>query len=127
MANRQQRRAANKARPAYMRKPQDQLIKSIVQNGITLADLEKNYNIGYNDGFRAAGEPVVRGAYAAICLALNDLYGFGSKRCCDVLKAVDAHLLYSLSSTEEIEKVWERMKLRLDFKEPFDRVDMIGN
>lgn len=120
--NRQQRRAANKAKPAYLRESPQDLVKKMVKNGISVEDLEKNYNIGFKDGFKAAGEPIVKGCFAAICLVLHEMHGFGRKRCCDVLNAVDRHMMYTLTSDEAIQEVWEKIGLHIDFGEPFDRI-----
>lgn len=94
-------------------------------NGITVNQLKENYDNGFNDGFKAAGEPIVKGCFAAVCLALNEKYGFGRKRCCEVLNAVDQHLLYTFTSDEAIEEVWKRMGLKLEFNETFDRIQEV--
>lgn len=100
-------------------------IENLQRNGITVAELKENYDKGYQEGFKAAAEPVVRGIYASVCLALNDLHGFGQKRCADVLRSVDEHLTYSLTSADAIDEVWKRMGLRLEFKEAFDRIQEV--
>lgn len=92
------------------------------RNGITVEDLKANYDKGWQEGFKEAADPVIRGCYAAICLALNDLHGFGQKRCAAILNAVDEHLTYTLSSVEAIDEVYKRIGLKIEFKEPFDRV-----
>lgn len=129
--NRQQRRAQMKAqkrqqkapKPKYLSMTKEERMDALVKNGITPKDLEKNFEIGYDAGFKDASTQVVKTVYAAVCLALNDKkYGFGKKRCADVLRAVENHVLYSLSSEEAIEEVYKRMKLQLDFGEPFDRI-----
>ena len=94
-------------------------------NGITVNELKQNYDNGFKDGFKAAGEPIVKGCFAAVCLALNEKYGFGRKRCCEVLNAVDQHLLYTLTSDDAIEQVWQKMGLKLEFKETFDRIQEV--
>ena len=101
------------------------VMDALQQNGITVKELEDNYNRGWNEGFAKAGEPVIQACYAAICLTLNDLYKFGSKRCADVLGAVDHHMLYSLTSEDAINEVYERMKLRINFAETFDRIQEV--
>lgn len=120
--NRQQRRNANKSKPAYLRESPEDIKKRMVKNGITPEDLKSNYDKGWHDGFKEAAEPIVKGCFAAICLALNDLHGFGTKRCMDVLNKVDEHLTYTLATDEAIEQVWKRIGLKLEFKEPFDRI-----
>jgi hypothetical protein len=123
--NRKERRAAIKSKPSYMRETKAELTKRLIKNGITEQDLKNEYIKGYTNGFREAAEPVIRGCYAATCLALNDLHGFGQKRCADVLRALDEHLTMTLTSNEAIDEVYKRIGLKLDFKEPFDRVQEV--
>lgn len=120
--NRKQRRAANKAKPAYMRMSLEARKAALVKNGITETDLKRNYETGFQDGYKIAAEDTVKGIYAALCLALKDLYGFGRKRCYDVLKATDAIMLYRLTGDDLIQNVWDALGLKLDFKDAMDRV-----
>lgn len=123
--NRQQRRAERKATPAYLREPKEGIQPRLVKNGITVNDLKVNYEKGYNAGFRDASQPTIQGCFAAVCLALNEIHGFGRKRLCRVLNAIDQHMTLSLSSMEAIEEVYEKIGLRIDFNEAFDRVQEV--
>lgn len=121
--NRAARRADKKSKPSYMRNmTAAEIQKRFVQQGISPDDLVVEYRKGYNAGWREAGEPIVRGCYAAICLALNEMHGFGCKRCKDVLNKVDQVMLYTLTSEEAIQEVWDKIGLKLTFSETFDRV-----
>lgn len=123
--NREQRRAQKKAQrgqpkpkqPQYLRMTKEQRMDALVKNGITIKDLEENYNKGYEAGFTVASGPVIKTCYAAVCLALNELHGFGMKRCKDVLNLVDEKILFSLTSMETIEEVWQKIGLQIDFNE----------
>lgn len=123
--NREQRRAQKKAQrgqpkpkqPQYLRMTKEQCMDALVKNGITIKDLEENYNKGYEAGFAVASGPVIKTCYAAVCLALNELHGFGMKRCKDVLNLVDEKILFSLTSMETIEEVWQKIGLQIDFNE----------
>lgn len=124
--NREQRRAQKKAqksqpkRPQYVKLTKQERVDALIKNGITVKDLEENYNRGYDAGFHAAAGPMVKTCYAAVCLALNELHGFGRKRCKDVLNLIDSKILYSLTSGEIIDEVWEKIGLHLDFDEVLD-------
>ena len=96
---------------------QEQRIDALVKNGITVDDLEDNYKKGFGAGFKAASEPVVKTCYAAMCLAVNELHGFGTKRCKDLLNLVDSKIMYSLTSMEIVDEVWQKLGLHLDFAE----------
>ena len=123
---RQQKRAekrnANKPSPAYKSMTKQQKIQALIKNGITIENLKRSYDDGYNAGFADAAPATFKTIYAAICLALNEKYGFGQKRCIDVLNAVDRYVVDSLTSAEAIEEVYKRMKITIDFSEAFDRV-----
>lgn len=99
------------------------VIERLSKNGITPEDLKKEYDKGFDEGFRRAAEPIISSTYAAVCLALHELHGFGPKRCEDVLRLLDQKLLYSLTSVELAQQVLEDIGLTINFKEPFDRIE----
>lgn len=121
--NRAQRRAKHKATPRYLRETTDERIRRLCKNGITPQDLKKEWDEGYSAGFRDAAPCVIKTAYAAICLALQDLHGYGRKRCADVLREVDNYIVNSLTSAEAIEEVFDRIGLYINFDEPFERIE----
>ena len=124
--NRKQRRAARKAEPRYVRGlTREQRAAKLARNGITVEDLDKACAENLKRGIAEGEKMTYRTIYAAVCLALNELHGFGSKRCADVLKRADQIALESLGSGDLMDGVWERMKLRLDFDQPFDRIEEV--
>lgn len=84
---------------------------------------EAAYQAGFDAGFRAAAPFTFKAIYAAVCMALHDLHGFGHDRCAKVLMAVDDHVANTLTSTELIEEAWKKTGLYLNFEEPFDRIE----
>lgn len=97
-------------------------IQKIEQNGITIADLEREYKLGYDTAFNAGAEPMYRSMMAAICLALHELHGFSKKRLKAVLQAVDEKVLYTLTTDEAVDEVFKKTGLEILFHEPFDRI-----
>ncbi len=95
------------------------------KNGITTQDLLEEYNKGYADGRKDGIDQVGQTIYAAFCLALKELHGFGKKRCEELLRAVDEKVMYTLTSNEAIQQVWDEMGLRLNFAEPFDHIEKV--
>lgn len=90
-------------------------MEALVQNGITVDDLQKNYELGYNAGFGAASEPTVKSCYAAIVLALADK-GMTQDECFEVLVSVDRYILETLTSMEACDMALERTGIELDFE-----------
>lgn len=60
--------------------------------------------------------------YAAVLLAVQEVYGFGHKRAWRLLKRVDEIVCTALDSEEIIREVWERMGLEINFREGIDRI-----
>lgn len=87
----------------------------IQKNGITLEDVKRAEEKSYAQGVQAGIENTMKTCYAAICLALNELHGFGTKRCKDVLNAVDEKVVMTLTSDEAIQEVFDRMGLVIRF------------
>ena len=99
------------------------VLERLSKNGITPEDLKKEYDKGFDEGFRRAAEPIICSVYAAICLALHELHGFGPKRCKDVLRQLDSKILYTLDGSELVQQVMDDVGLAINFKEPFDRIE----
>ena len=126
--NRAERRAAARANPSWLPDSYAERVRRLMKNGITQQDLEKMYRKGFDDGFAAAGQPMVKTCYAAAALAAHDMYGFGKKRCKRLLKSLDKHVLNTLTSVEAIEEVYKKVGLHIDFNDPFERIaDENGN
>lgn len=119
--NRSQRRAQKKPKiPAYRKLTIEERKEKLIKNGITPEDLKRSYENGYRQGFAEASPSTFKIIYAAVCLVLNAMHGFGMKRCRDVLNAVDACVVDQLTSEEAIEAVYEKIGLEIDFGEPLD-------
>lgn len=102
-------------------------LKNIEKNGITLEELKRAEDDGYDRGVKVGIENTMRTCYAAICLALHELHGFGAKRCKDVLNSVDEKVVMALTSEETIQEVYDQMGLEIRFRDiPGDRVQEVG-
>lgn len=112
--NRAQRRAAQKQQPKWQRMSHDQKVAALLKNGITPKDLDK----AFEDGRQAGIEGTYKICFAAVCLALSDLHGFGGKRCQRVLEKMQRYIIDSLTSAEAVADVYKRMGLTLDFGDP---------
>lgn len=126
--NRQQRRASSKSqmkKPIWHGLTKEQKKEALFKNGITIDDLKKEFDNGYKAGFADAAPQTFKTIYAAICLTLNEKYGFGKKRCLDVLNSVDSLVINTLNSYEAIEDVYNKIGLKINFDETFERVEEI--
>lgn len=102
----------------------NEAFQRIQKNGITLEDLKRAEDEAYHKGVRNGIESTMKTCYAAVCLAMHELHGFGRKRCARVLNRVDETIQMALTSQDAIDEVYDTMKLKIDFREtiPGERV-----
>lgn len=121
--NRAQRRAKQKATPAWRRgTTMEDRERMLARNGITVKDLRNAGDSAYRDGYDAGSREEVRMCYAAFCLAMHEVYGFGGLRARRALVEADRQLVTCVESEELIRQVENKMGYQICFKEPIDRV-----
>lgn len=125
MSNRAQRRAASKAKPSYLRGSRDDILKRLCQNGISPADLKKEYETGYEAGVQDAKRFTFKTCYAAFIMAMRRKMDANADMCRDILVEADDIVCNALDSEEAIDQAFEEVGLRLDFREAFDRVQEV--
>lgn len=135
---REERRQKNRdALTAYWNLPEEErrrrvqnneYIQRMERNGITIEDVNRAAQEGYQQGIALATESTMKSCYAAMCLALHELHGFGTKRCIQMLNAVDEKVVYALTSEELINQAFDELKIEINFKEdmPGERVTEKG-
>jgi hypothetical protein len=96
---------------------ENEQLKSIQRNGITIDDLDRAGRQGYQDGAKAGAENTMRNVYAAVALTLHEMYGFGKDRCAKVLNNVYDKLTLSLTSEDAIQEVYDSMGLEIHFSD----------
>ena len=82
------------------------------------SEIRKAWHQGFSDGSRSTFKSI----YAAICLALEELHGFDSDQCVEVLRFVDNHVTMSFASLEIAEEVLDRLGIELDFESPSGKI-----
>lgn len=100
----------------------DEVMRKIARNGITVEDVDNAWASGREEGFRQAGETIVKCCYAGIILALHDEFGFDEDQCFKAIKAVDERTIYALNHSEMVEEVLEKTGLQLELDDPLERV-----
>ena len=89
----------------------------IQRNGITIEDMHKAEEEAYVKGIKAGKDATVRTCFAAICMTLHELHGFGKDRCCKVLNDVYDKLTLALTSQDAIDEVYEQIGLEIHFSD----------
>jgi len=100
----------------------------ISKNGITIEDMHKAEEDAYAKGIKDGKDGAVKTVFAAICLTLHELHGFGKERCSKVLNDVYDKLQFALTSQEAIQEVYDTMGLQITFSDDMteDAVTEVG-
>lgn len=93
----------------------NEAFKRISRNGITIEDMHKAEEDAYAKGLNDGKDATVRTCFAAICLAMHELHGFGKRRCSRVLNTVYDKLMFALTSQEAIQEVYDTIGLQITF------------
>lgn len=93
----------------------NEAFQRISRNGITLEDMHRAETEAYAKGIQEGKDATVRTCFAAICLTLHEMHGFGKDRCARVLNDVYDRLCYALNSQEAIDEVYSTMGLEITF------------
>lgn len=103
-------------------------IANMERNGITIEDVNRATNEGYQQGVARAQEVTMKACYAAMCLALHEKHGFGTKRCMDVLNAVDEKMVYALTSMELVQQAFDELGIEIHMEDemPGERISEKG-
>lgn len=112
---RQQRRKAERAQDALLRKV------AAFRKASPMA--EEVYHQGYEEGWKAACRFCMKTCYAASVLALRQLEKYGHKRNRRFLRLMDDIVCNSLSSEEIIDEALQKAGVAINFSEPFNRVE----
>lgn len=92
-------------------------VNRIQRNGITIEDMYNAENDAYAKGIKVGKEATVRTCFAAICMTLHELYGFGKDRCSKVLNDVYDKLTMALTSEDAIQEVYDTIGLEIHFSD----------
>lgn len=93
----------------------DEAFQRISRNGITVEDMHRVEMEAFDAGVREGKKATVRTCFAAICLSLHELHGFGKERCSKVLNDVYNKLQFALTSQDAIDEVYDTIGLKLTF------------
>lgn len=94
----------------------NEAFQRIAKNGITIEDMHKAEEDAYSKGVKDGKDETARTCFAAICLTLHEMYGFGKERCSNVLNDVYDKLCFTLTSVDAIQEVYDTMGLEISFK-----------
>lgn len=95
----------------------NEAFQRISKNGITIEDMHRAEEDAYSKGVKDGKDGAVRTCFAAICLTLHELHGFGKERCSRVLNDVYDKLQFALTSQDAIQEVYDSIGLEIRFSD----------
>lgn len=99
-------------------------MEALIKNGITMEDLKAEWHDGYEAGFSEASPCTMKTCYAAFCIALHDVLGFGCQRIAKVLNYADNAIYEHLTTQDIIDKVYQDAGLELNFGDGIEKVQV---
>ena len=103
-----------------------QRIERLMMQGISPADLDKAHRDGWDEGYKAAAIPTIEACYAAVAVALHDVFGFGQERCIRALNAVDERITTMIVGDELRREALDKAGVDIQFGEGVDRIGPKG-
>ena len=83
------------------------------------------YNMGYNAGSDHAVRYTIKDCYAAALLAMKEIGNYGHKGGLKLMDRMDKIIAHRLTTEELIDQVYEEMGIRINFADPFDRIEEV--
>ena len=80
---------------------------------------EKAFAMGHHAGGKVVTDNIGTTFTSAMCLALNELYGFGKKRLCDIMDRMNTIMLETFTTADAVQKVYKQLGLRFSEEDPF--------
>lgn len=80
---------------------------------------KKAYEMCYDSGGKLVTDNIGTTFTASMCLALNELYGFGKKRLCDLMDRMNVIMLETFTTAEAVQRVYKQLGLRFSEEDPF--------
>lgn len=112
--------------PARMNKDQQvaENVRYLTRNGITMDYLKREVDKAFRRGQKSAvvvdSQFYMSTCYAAALLAAHEVLGAGHEQCLEFLHRMDHHVMYSLTSDELVQRVFDELGIKFNFKGVFE-------
>lgn len=87
--------------------------------------MQAAYNMGWNEGSEQASRFTIKDCYAAALLAMEEIGHYKHNGCMRLMRTMDDIVVNRLYTEELIDEVFERLGIRINFREPFDRIEEV--
>ena len=91
------------------------ILEAVERHGITVEELDRNYDRGWHDGFLKGMETMQKSATCAAILVLKDGFRFGGERLERFLTAYIDKLAFAMSDEELAEEAVRKTGIEIDF------------
>jgi hypothetical protein len=98
-------------------------LENLFKNGITTEDLDKAGKEGFDAGWKASCDGVVKNIYAAAAMTLRDEFHFDQGQIIRFLQKMDFAVCYTVNTREAMDEVFDKIGIDMQFDAPFDRIE----
>lgn len=116
--NREQRRKERKKKPGFRKMTPEQWRAAMAKNGITPADMSREFQRGWDGGWKAAHDSTARLLIGSMCLALVEAHGFDKDMLTELMERMDELMLSSLTSDAALNAAFAELGLDVDPEDP---------
>ena len=95
---------------------------ALFRNGITFADVEKEYKRGWDDGKKTAEEFAFHAIYAAVLLVMTENHGWEPDDAADLLREIDHEVVLCVEDADLAKEAYRKTGVELKWDDPLERV-----
>ncbi len=94
----------------------------LFKNGITLDDMQREYDKGAADGRRFGEDFAFHTIYAVFLITMIDHYGMDQEKAIELLRYMDKQVMLCVADDELTKETYERTGIEIDWRDPIERV-----
>ena len=103
--------------------PDEKLRAAFFRNGITLEDLQKQYDQGAKEGRRFAEDYAFKTIYAAFLITMIDGHGMGQDEAVELLREIDRQVVVCVENDDLTQEAFEKTGIELNWTEAIERIE----
>lgn len=96
---------------------------ALFRNGITIADLEREYKKGAEDGRKIAEDFAFHTIYAAFLITMIDHHGMDMDEAVNLLREIDNQVVLCVEDEDLITEAYEKTGVQINWTDALERIE----
>ena len=117
----------NQLKPGWALRPQGELdiVADMARNGITVADLEREFKRGRDSAYKDTAPLVMKQCYSAFATVLADEFGFSPDDCFKAVHMADQKIMTAIDLEDSLQEMEDKCRIQFRSEEGIERVVQI--